>query len=126
MDVDFIVTVAALCLVQVLLSVLCFRIWQQKERWRKLYHEQISGNTEMMEELMEALNRAVDYAKELEGKNSQLMEDINEQYDQRMDDMISMIEGGDKSFDEEMGLWKKDKRPPIGDARSCMDDDDDF
>lgn len=27
---------------------------------------------------------------------------------------------------KEIGLRKKSKRPPIGDARSCMDDDNDF
>lgn len=102
--------------------------WQLKERWKQKYHEQTGNN----EELMDALDRAIDYAKELEGKNSQLLKDMNDMYDQRMNDMISMIEGGDKSFDEEMGLWNKSKRhpiskrPPIGDARSCMDDDNDF
>ena len=41
----------------------------------------------------------------------------------RVDDIPKV---DDKTFDEEMGLWKKSKRPPIGDARSCMDDDNDF
>ena len=70
MEVDFIVTVAALCLIQVLLSVLCFRLWKQKEYWQKLYYTKQEKN----EELMEALDRATDYAIELESKNDQLFE----------------------------------------------------
>ena len=41
----------------------------------------------------------------------------------RVDDIPQV---DDKTFDEEMRLWKKNKRPPIDDARSCMDDDNDF
>ena len=128
MEADFIVTVAALCLVQVLLSVYCYRVWKHKECWRRLYEQQFRD----ADELTKALSKAACYIKELEDKNSQLLKDIDEQYDQRMNDMISMIEGGDKTFDKEMGLWEKskrlpiNKRPPIGDARSCMDDDNDF
>lgn len=106
MDRSLIADIVALCLVQVCLSILCYRIWQLKERWRKLYHEQLSHSTE----LEEALDRAIGYAKELEGKNSQLLKNIDEQYDQRMDDMVSMIEGSNKSFDEEMGLWDKQNK----------------
>lgn len=96
MKVDFIVTVAALCLVQICLSIYCYKIWQQKERWKQKYHEQTGNN----EELLEALYRVVSYVKELEGENSQLLDDV----------------------DEEMELWNKSKHPPIDNTKSVKDD----
>lgn len=111
MEVDFIVTVTALCLVQVCLSIYLYKVWQQLEYWRKLYHESVESNNKLLTDL----NRL-----------ARLLEDLKEKTAKDMDDMISMIEGGDKSFDEKMVLRKKSKHPPIGDARSCMDDDNDF
>ena len=119
METDFIVTVAALCLVQICLSIYCYKVWQQKEYWRKLYHESVENNNKLLNDL----NRLVRLLEDIKEKTAKDMDDM---YDQRMNDMISMTEGCDKTFDEEMGLWNKSKRPPIGDARSCMDDDNDF
>ena len=76
MEADFIVTVAALCLVQICLSIYCYKVWQQKERWKQKYHEQTGNN----EELIEALDRATGYAKELE-------KELEKEHDQLFDGM---------------------------------------
>ena len=119
MEADFIVNITALCLVQICLSIYCYNVWKLKEYWRKLYHESVESNNKLLTDL----NRLVRLLEDLKEKTAK---DMNDLYDQRMNDMISMIEGGDKSFDKEIGLRKKNKRPPIGDARSCMDDDTNF
>ena len=119
MEADFIVTVAALCLVQICLSIYCYKVWQQLKYWRKQYHESVESSNKQLTDL----NRLVRLLEDLKEKTAKGMNDM---YDQRMDDVGSMTEGGDKTFDEEMVLRKKSKRPPIGDARSCMDDDNDF
>ena len=70
METNFIITVAALCLVQICLSIYCYKVWQLKERWHKLYHDQLSYSTE----LEEALDRAIGYAKELEKEYDKLFD----------------------------------------------------